>query len=63
MASGWITIKCGSDMNVPFKMNFDDPLTFYLAPSLSENFNLSNTLVHKLPAKLITLTLSGPVFE
>ncbi len=55
----WIAIKFGTDIQVPLRMNcnhFDEPLTFHIAPSSGQNFNLSNTLVyHQIPAKLMLL--------
>ncbi len=51
---------CGSERNVSTNigwivMNFDDPLTFHVAPSSDLSFTLSNTLVHdQIPAKLMT---------
>ncbi len=47
-----------SDFHVSLRMNcnnFGDPLTFHLAPSSRQNFNLSSALVYdQIPVKLIT---------
>ncbi len=57
----WIA-KFGTDIHVPLRMNcmnFNGPLTFHLAPSSGQNFNLSNAFV--LPAKLMAFQLASDV--
>lgn len=46
---GWITLKFGSDIYVPHKVNcnnFGDPFIFDLASSVGQKFSLSNSLVY-----------------
>ncbi len=55
-AVGWIVMNV---VHVSFRMNcknFDDPLTFPLAPSSGQHVDVSNTLVYEqIPAELQTL--------
>ncbi len=45
----WIAVKFGTHVHASLRINcnnFGDPLTFNLAPSSGQNFNLCNTLVY-----------------
>ncbi len=58
-------MKFGTDIHVPL-MNcklFGDLLTFHLAPSSGQHFDLSKTLVYdQTPAKLMTFPSASTVF-
>lgn len=41
--SGWIAMKFGTDIHLPLRMNFADPLTSNQAPPSGQIFNLSET--------------------
>lgn len=59
-------MRFGTDIHVSHRMNcdnFDDPLTFYLAPPAGQNFNLHKTLDYdQIPEKLMTLPAASVVF-
>ena len=58
-----IAIKSGTDIHVSLRIintNFGDPLTFHQAPPSGPNLNVSSTFVYnKIPAELVTLTLTS----
>ena len=45
-----------------FLLQFGDPVTFHLAPSSGQNFNLSSTLVFEQPEDIFLCLLCTGVF-